>query len=80
MQGRSYMIRGFGRTPPPPRAGKGPQNRFFFFSGIAQESVFVEKDERTPPTENKSWLLQDEAWLGSNGTLPKRRRRQKTQP
>ena len=27
---------------------------FFFVSGIAQESVFVEKDERMPPTENKS--------------------------
>ena len=26
----------------------------FFLRGIAQESVFVEKDERTPPTENKS--------------------------
>ena len=27
---------------------------FFLLNGIAQESVFVEKDERTPPTENQS--------------------------
>ena len=48
---------GFGRTPPPHGPEKVRKNRsffFFFLSGIAQESVFVEKDERTPPTENKS--------------------------
>ena len=58
MQGRSYRgFGGFGRTPPWPRAGKGPQKSglFFFLAGShAQESVLVEKDERTPPTENKS--------------------------
>ena len=51
---------GGGSDEPPPPHGpeKVRKNRFFFFffflSGIAQESIFVEKDERTPPTENKS--------------------------
>ena len=51
-------IGGSGGSDEPPRAGKGPQKigffLFFFLSGIAQESVFVENDERTPPTEHKS--------------------------
>ena len=36
---------GSNEPPPPPRAGKGPQKigLFFFLSGIAQESVFVER-------------------------------------
>ena len=47
------------------------KNRFFFFffflSGIAQESVIVEKDERTPPTEIKSCKTRH----GQVGTSPK---------
>ena len=59
LQIRGVAIGGSGGSDEPPRAGKGPQKSgfsffFFFFSGIAQESVFVEKDDRTPPTENKS--------------------------
>ena len=71
-QGRSYRgFGGFGRTLP--RAGKGPQKSFFFFflSGIAQESVFVEKDERTPPTENKSGMARlTFEWHFSQTPLP----------
>ena len=55
---RGVAIGGSGVRTNPPRARKGPQKSvfffFFFLSGIAQESVIVEKDERTPPTENKS--------------------------
>ena len=43
--------------PPPPMGRKRSAKIGFFFvflSGIAQESVFVEKDERTSPIENKS--------------------------
>ena len=63
LQGRSYRGSGGGGgsdeppPPPPPGPEKVRKNRsffFFFWSRIAQESVFVEKDERTPPTENKS--------------------------
>ena len=63
-QRRGVAIGGSGGSDEPTRAGKGPQKRFFFFfSGIAQESVFVEKDERTSPTENKSCKMRR-----SNGT------------
>ena len=55
---RGVAIGGSGGSDEPPRAGKGSQKSVFFFpfflSGIAQESVFVEKDGRTHPTENKS--------------------------
>ena len=72
-QGRSYRgFGGFGRTPHGPE--KVPKNLVFFFfffwaGSHAQGSVFVEKDERTPPTENKSCKTR-------HGT-PKRRRRQR---
>ena len=70
-QGRS--CRGFGGSDEPPTGRKRSSKIgffFFFLSGIAQESVFVEKDERTPPTENKSCKTRR-----SNGTSPKRRQR-----
>ena len=72
---RGVAMGGSGGWTNPPRAGKGRQKSgffFFFLSGIAQASVFVEKDERTPPTENKSCKT-----TRSNGTSPKRRRRQR---
>ena len=47
-------VRGFGRTPPPTGRKRSAKIDFFFERDVAQESVFVEKDERTPPTENKS--------------------------
>ena len=57
-QGRSY--RGFGGSDEPPTGWKRSAKIdlfffffFFFLSGIAQESVFVEKDERTPPAVNR---------------------------
>ena len=71
-------VRGFGRTPPPPTGRKRSAKSvffFFFLRGIAQESVIVEKDERTPPTENKSCKTRH----GQVGTSPKRRRRQRNQ-
>ena len=59
---RGVAIGGSRGSDEPPRAGKGPQKSvfsfsflFFFWAGShAQESVFIEKDERTPPTEYKS--------------------------
>ena len=56
---RGVAIGGSGGSDEPPHGpGKVRKNRFFsffsFLSGFAQESVFVETDERTPPTENKS--------------------------
>ena len=54
-QGRSYRgSGGFGRTSTGRKRSAKIVFFFFFLSGIAEESVFVEKDERTPPTENKS--------------------------
>ena len=53
---RGVAIGGSGGSDEPPTGRKrsAKSGVFFFLSGIAQESVFVEKDERTPPTENKS--------------------------
>ena len=54
-QGRSYRGSGVRTSPTSPkRSAKIDFFSFFFLSFIAQKNVFVEKDERTPPTENKS--------------------------
>ena len=114
-------VRGVRTTPPPPRAGKGPQksvlsiatkivpagpvrgilqgghqvfstilmytekrpgpgtrnnlscNREYFFSGIAQESVFVEKDEKRH--QQKTSHARRGMVMAWQGTSPKRRRR-----
>ena len=60
-----------------PRAVKGPQKSVFpfFLSGIAQESVFVEKDKRTTPT--KSHTRRGMARLTFEWHSPKRCRRQR---
>ena len=69
---RGVGIGGSGGSDEPPHGPeKVRKNRgFFFLSGIAQESVIVEKDERTPPIENKSCKTRHD----QVGTSPKRRR------